>query len=773
MGGGTWNFTGTESGDSPAHLSAWSKVATNFTAPTLITGTALGETFTDASANEDAKKLWIDKYQLSEYFLLENRQQSGFDAGLPGNGLLIWHIDESRINNDDESHKMVDLEAADGNSDMDTNTNPGDANDPFYSGNNSDFNDASTPNSKNYNGETTNISVTEIISSSASMSADVNAPPPTGDHVRYDENGNTATFSFGSTTVWLGYNLLNDTGLETLEGVEVFTRDLIGGTVDVFYYQSMAGGTPTDLIYSETGLPITRGWTRILFATPQSFPDTAERGVVVKINNDSFTGTIVLDNNEPASGRSYFSNTGAGSFSALGSCGGTPICGDVNLVALFGSGVDNPPEATVITPGTTGPTNAGSVDFAVTFSEDVVNFNDASDVVVNHTGTANSGISISGSGASYTVSVTGITGDGSFTLAASTGSDIEDSAGQALVSSVTSEAVAIDNTSPGVQISAPSVAATNTGPVSYTITYTDADVVTLAEGDVILNTAGTANGSVSVSGSGTSTRTVTINSITGTGSIGISLAFGTADDQAGNGAPETGPSATFNVDNTLPVATEITPATTGPTNATSISFDITFSEAVVNFDSADDLTIVHTGTAHTGVSISGAGLSYSADVTGISGTGSFTVSVNTGSDVEDTNGNALSGSVQSAAVTIDNTPPELAISAPSVNSTVSGPVSYTVDFTGADAVTLANGNVSLNTTGTANASTIEVTGSGTAQRTVTLSGITGDGTIGISIAAGTASDTAGNLAGSVGPSQTFAVGQELEDLIHADGFEEP
>ena len=41
-------------------------------------------------------------------------QKTGFDAALPGEGLLIWHIDESIGNNDDYLHKLVDLEEADG-----------------------------------------------------------------------------------------------------------------------------------------------------------------------------------------------------------------------------------------------------------------------------------------------------------------------------------------------------------------------------------------------------------------------------------------------------------------------------------------------------------------------------------------------------------------------------------------------------------------------------------------------------------------------------------
>jgi len=62
----------------------------------------------------------------------------------------------------------------------------------------------------------------------------------------------------------------------------------------------------------------------------------------------------------------------------------------------------------------------------------------------------------------------------------------------------------------------------------------------------------------------------------------------------------------------------------------------------------------------------------------------------------------------------------------------------------------------LTKTGTANG-TISVSGSGTSVRTVTISSITGNGRLGISIAAGTASDTAGNLAPAMSLSTMFTV----------------
>ena len=83
---------------------------------------------------------------------------------------------------------------------------------------------------------------------------------------------------------------------------------------------------------------------------------------------------------------------------------------------------------------------------------------------------------------------------------------------------------------------------------------------------------------------------------------------------------------------------------------------------------------------------------------------------------------------------------------------------FTVTYsdTNFDTSTLASGNITLNKTGTADAATITISGSGNT-RTVTLSDISGSGTLGISIAAGTASDTAGNTAPAAGPSSTFIV----------------
>lgn len=99
---------------------------------------------------------------------------------------------------------------------------------------------------------------------------------------------------------------------------------------------------------------------------------------------------------------------------------------------------------------------------------------------------------------------------------------------------------------PGVAIGPPSRSFTFTGPVTYTVSYSNASSVTLAPSHITLNRTGSANGDVSVSGTGTTARTVSISDITGEGTLGISLAAGTASSSGGP-APAAGPSAAFNV----------------------------------------------------------------------------------------------------------------------------------------------------------------------------------------------------------------------------------
>jgi len=189
MGSGTWNYVSTL-GDTPALMSAWSKYFLGWVTPTQVTDNLSNE-FIDAAATS------ADVYQLlpgspaagGEYFLVENRYRASgtFDEGLPGEGLAIWHIDESRPDNNNEcsppadcskNHYKVSLVQADGNWDLEKGKNLGDEGDLYPgSANNTAFTGAGTPASNLYNGLSNIADVTSISPPQSTMTATLSVNP--------------------------------------------------------------------------------------------------------------------------------------------------------------------------------------------------------------------------------------------------------------------------------------------------------------------------------------------------------------------------------------------------------------------------------------------------------------------------------------------------------------------------------------------------------------------------------------------------------------------
>ncbi len=175
MGVGNWN--GTTPGDSPAWPSAYSRWWLGLINPEPVN---IPKTVTllpiDVATGSNRGVFLVPGYNFTshwdsgvagqgEFWLLENRQQTGFDTHLPGAGMLIWHIDETVAGlepNGDEgtappgNKRLVVLEQADGDYALGCypggQCNKGDPGDPWpgplaLTGN---FNDTTTPDSKYY-----------------------------------------------------------------------------------------------------------------------------------------------------------------------------------------------------------------------------------------------------------------------------------------------------------------------------------------------------------------------------------------------------------------------------------------------------------------------------------------------------------------------------------------------------------------------------------------------------------------------------------------------
>jgi immune inhibitor A len=169
MAAGSWGG----GGDTPVHPSAWCKANQGWASVDNRT-TSGPVSISDVKNSHTIYRLWKDGAPGSEYFLLENRQQTGFDASLPNGGLLIWHVDESTPGNTDEAHYKVALMQADGLRGLEASTNRGDGGDPYPgTSNNSSFAGATNPNSKSYAGMPTCVSVTGIGPAGATMNANV------------------------------------------------------------------------------------------------------------------------------------------------------------------------------------------------------------------------------------------------------------------------------------------------------------------------------------------------------------------------------------------------------------------------------------------------------------------------------------------------------------------------------------------------------------------------------------------------------------------------
>jgi M6 family metalloprotease-like protein len=318
MGTGSWNAI-TTSGDTPAHLSAWCKAVLDITTPADVTSNTNGVSIKQAHANASIKRMWIDNYKSprGQHFLLENRRLGGYDAGLPGAGLLIWHIDGSRTTNADETRKMVDVEEADGLAHLDSGSNRGDAGDPFPgSSSNTTFNGTSNPNSDDYSGADTGIVVDNISSSAATMTVDIEASGPTGDSIFYNELGRSTGWGYAGTTVWTAVVYDNDTSKNRLDGFEVHINDA-SAVVDFRLYESMVGSTPTTLLHTQTGFVASSGWNRFLLSTPQSFPAGSTRVIVLKIVAATTSFPASADGLGVSSGRSYIDANGIGAYFPL------------------------------------------------------------------------------------------------------------------------------------------------------------------------------------------------------------------------------------------------------------------------------------------------------------------------------------------------------------------------------------------------------------------------------------------------------------------------
>lgn len=165
MAGGSWNGPNSLGG-SPAFPDAYSHIRMGYVSPAIIESNMTNVSIPAKESSATVYKLWKYAQSGAQYFLVENRQQTSYDSYLPGNGLLIFHVETATGNQNNQwypghtsyGHYLVALEQADGDYDLEQNLNRGDSGDPYAgSANNRTFDENSDPDSKDYNGNKTYV----------------------------------------------------------------------------------------------------------------------------------------------------------------------------------------------------------------------------------------------------------------------------------------------------------------------------------------------------------------------------------------------------------------------------------------------------------------------------------------------------------------------------------------------------------------------------------------------------------------------------------------
>ena len=528
-------------------------------------------------------------------------------------------------------------------------------------------------------------------------------------------------------------NFNKNVTVDTTGGTPYITLTLAtGGTVDAFYVSGS-------------------GTSSLVFEYVVAANEGAPGGVVVGSSLNLNSGTIDDVHGNPAS-------------LALSDVGSTA-----------GVLVDSiPPIVDSITPGGATLTNAASVTYTVTFSEAVTGVV-AGDFTLTTTGATSGTIaSVTEVSASvYTVTVNNITGDGTMRLDLNgSGTGIADLATNAIAGGFTGGGLyTFDHEGASLTgVTVPAAGTYTTGQdLDFTVTFSEPVLVGTGGGTPrIAITLG--NGEVVYADyvSGTGSTTLTFEYVVAQGdfdSAGIVVGgsvdlnggciFVAIGNSAGLVLANVGDTSHVLVDGTDPAVSGI--ATSGSTTGDTLTYTVTFNEAVTGVN-AGDFTLTETGSAAGSIGsvtpVGSDGTTYTVTVNNVSGAGSLRLDLSASSAVTDLDGVKVAGYTGGQAVAVDRVPTTVTgVTVPAAGDYMPGQtLEFDVTFSQAVTVNTANGVPTIVITldsGTVQAHYVSGSGSNTLVFTYTI--VAGDKDAhGIAVA-GAISENGGVIANAGSP----------------------
>lgn len=367
--------------------------------------------------------------------------------------------------------------------------------------------------------------------------------------------------------------------------------------------------------------------------------------------------TAILDSVAPALGnQTWFVNaasvSGNGTLGAdlsdpSGIMGGTGPLTETIVGPLYE--VDNTsPQVVSITRLDPSPTGASTVNFAITFSEQVTGLSTIN-LASGGTLSGTVGNIATADGITWTASISGISGSGTIKLDLTDTSGITDLAGNSLFSDFTAgETYIIDQQGPTIVcITRVDESPTSASSVRFLIEF-DGPTTGVQTSSFTVNVSGTATGVVSsvTSGGDGTTWTLTVTGISGAGLLTVDLTDPAGiTDEHGNAMTSTSTTCqeSYEIDQVSPEVLSIDLPGDNPSSATTVEFLVTFTEPVTS-GTLGDFSLILTGTATGTITTvtTNANLT-TVTVNSISGSGSLCLQVNAPSTITDFMGNPLIG----------------------------------------------------------------------------------------------------------------------------------
>ena len=263
-----------------------------------VTPTALTTPQTGLSASAATRNVfkYVNPSLATEYYLIENRQQSGRDTALPANGLAIWHVDEHGSNDNEQrtaaQHYECTLVQADNLWHMESNANLGDANDLWKAPTYTTCGPATTPSTAWWSGTASNLRISSISTSGATMTFDFTASGGSGGTpAAMTSPTNGATLS-GSSQTFQWSAGTNVTQYRLWVGTVLGSTDLYNQSTGTTQ-QATVTGLPTNggTIYVRLNSLIDNAWQYNTYTYTAATASGTPAAMTSPVNGATFTGT--------------------------------------------------------------------------------------------------------------------------------------------------------------------------------------------------------------------------------------------------------------------------------------------------------------------------------------------------------------------------------------------------------------------------------------------------------------------------------------------------